>query len=145
MDKITFGRLQDNDIVFNNDSVSRHHGYLLIDGSKAYVVDNDSLNGILVNGRRIQSKELLSQGDTVIVAGLYKLDWQKYCRIDAAATVRNDQIRNTPSEPKPANNTEKQRPKWVTTFLSTAGKIIITLITTIITMVAMAWVTSMFR
>lgn len=145
MDKITFGRLQDNDIVFNNDSVSRHHGYLLIDGSKAYVVDNDSLNGIFVNGRRIQKKELLSPGDTVLIANMVKLDWQKYCRIDAAATVRNDQIRYTPSEPKPANNTEKQRPKWVNTFLSTAGKIIITLITTIITMVAMAWVTSMFR
>ena len=145
MDKITFGRLQDNDIVFNNDSVSRHHGYLLIESSKVYVVDNDSLNGIFVNGRRIQNKELLSPGDSVIVANMFKLDWQKYCKVDTGATIRNDQVRYTPAEPKSTNNSEKQRPKWVDTFLKSAGKIITTLITSIATIAVAAWVSSLFR
>ena len=83
MKKITFGRLQDNDIIFDDQSVSRHHGYLLVDGSKVYVVDNDSLNGIFVNGKRIKDKMLLSYGDKVLVANLFKLDWQRYSGADA--------------------------------------------------------------
>ena len=60
MNKISFGRSDDNDIVIKEKEVSRQHGYLLVDGSIVYVVDDNSLNGVYVNGIRIKDKTLLS-------------------------------------------------------------------------------------
>ena len=68
MSKITFGRSKDCDIVFDENIVSRQHGYLLITGNKVFIVDNNSKNGIYVNGERITGRALLSYGDEVMIA-----------------------------------------------------------------------------
>ncbi|HOW61659.1 MAG TPA: FHA domain-containing protein [Candidatus Contendobacter sp.] len=59
------GRGRDNDLCFNNDSVSSHHAeiYHLPDGT-FQICDLDSTNGTWVNGRRIQS-QVLNHGDVV--------------------------------------------------------------------------------
>jgi predicted component of type VI protein secretion system len=90
MSKITFGRSQDCDIVFDEKIVSRQHGYLLIMGSKVYVVDNNSKNGIYVNGERITGKAQLSYGDEVLVAKRVPLDWEDYVDIDSDETILSD-------------------------------------------------------
>lgn len=82
MEKITFGRSQDCDIVFDDKIVSRYHGYLLIKEDKVYVVDNNSLNGVYVNGKRIQGKALLSSQDKVMISKKLVFDWQDYVNID---------------------------------------------------------------
>ena len=87
MSKITFGRSQDCDIVFDEKIVSRQHGYLLIMGSKVYVVDENSKNGIYVNGRRITDRALLSEGDEVMIARKVPLDWEDYVDIDSDETI----------------------------------------------------------
>lgn len=91
MDKITFGRAEDCDIVIEDKYkiVSRYHGYLLIAGHKVYIVDDNSKNGIQVNGKRINGKALLSPGDSVKIANKYSLDWQDYVEIDSDETIRN--------------------------------------------------------
>lgn len=87
MSKITFGRSKDCDIVFDEKIVSRKHGYLLIMGSKVYVVDENSKNGIYVNGRRITDRALLSEGDEVMIARKVPLDWEDYVDIDSDETI----------------------------------------------------------
>lgn len=59
------GRLPDNDLCFENDSVSGHHAeiYHLPDGS-FQICDLGSTNGTWVNGRRIQN-QILNNGDIV--------------------------------------------------------------------------------
>ncbi|HOB60672.1 MAG TPA: FHA domain-containing protein [Candidatus Competibacteraceae bacterium] len=59
------GRAPDNDISFDNDSVSGYHAevYHLPDGT-FQLCDLDSTNGAWVNGKRIHS-QILSNGDVV--------------------------------------------------------------------------------
>lgn len=59
------GRGSDNDLSFNNDSVSRHHAEILCkrDGTFS-VTDLDSGNGVLVNGQEI-SQQAIREGDVI--------------------------------------------------------------------------------
>ncbi len=57
------GRNQDNDIVLNNDRVSRYHAEIVRDGQIMKVVDNHSRNGVWVNGKRIKTSEEIRPGD----------------------------------------------------------------------------------
>lgn len=150
MEKITFGRLSDNDIVFDDQSVSRHHGYILVEGNKVYVVDNDSLNGIFVNGQRIQGKALLSNGDVVMVAKLFKLNWKKYCPVDTEATIRNNQ--DTPrvsytSQPKAKDSASKdnKNEEWKKSFMQGAGRILKYILTMVISVAVMALINKWLR
>ena len=160
MKKITFGRSGDNDIVFDNDSVSRHHGYLLVDGKKVSIVDDNSLNGIFVNGMRITDKALLSPGDKVVVAKLYKLDWQRYCNIEAEKTIPSSQsatsIHESPNRihsnrnavegvPNKIHRDEEKKSDWKKSFLNSAGKILKYIVSTVITLVVMALINKWLR
>lgn len=82
MEKITFGRATDCDIVFDEDKVSRHHGYLLVSDGKVYVFDTDSTNGIFVNGQRIHERAMLSPGDKVILAKKIPFKWENYVSLE---------------------------------------------------------------
>jgi len=167
MKKVTFGRSQDNDIIIDDKSVSRHHGYLLVDGSKVYVVDDNSLNGIYVNGKRITDKLLLSYRDNVLVAKLFKLDWQRYTNDDVDRTVRNNVTARTSSSayeshdqsrsnrqvlndtPRKKNEAayqaEEKKSDWKKSFLSSAGKIFKYIISTVVTLVVMALINKWLR
>ena len=62
-EEITFGRAKDNDIVINSSLVSAHHGKFMLSGALA-VIDNNSTNGLFVNGD--STKEfVLSDGDII--------------------------------------------------------------------------------
>lgn len=56
-----------NDIILNSPTVSRYHGSLRIKGSKAFIRDNGSKNGILLNGVRIDpGKDVrINKGDSI--------------------------------------------------------------------------------
>ena len=61
--EITFGRAKDNDIVIESNIVSGHHGkFVLTEGLK--VVDNQSTNGLFINGTETL-ESTLSDGDTI--------------------------------------------------------------------------------
>ena len=62
-EEVTFGRASSNDIVIDENIVSGHHGkFVLTDGLK--IVDNNSTNGLFINGQ--SSKEFnLSDGDSI--------------------------------------------------------------------------------
>ncbi len=59
------GRRPDNDIVLDDDDVSRYHA-VVIDTEGSFVVsDLRSTNGVLVQGRRIRSSATLADGDQI--------------------------------------------------------------------------------
>ena len=69
MNLIKIGKAPTNDIVIDNEFVSRSHATLQIDGSKVFIIDNNSTNGTTVNGMRIKANEPvpLNPGDQVAV------------------------------------------------------------------------------
>lgn len=87
MKKITFGRSKDCDIIFNDQTVTRNHGYLLIDNNKVYLIDDNSRNGTFVNGKQIKGKVQLSTGDEVLLAKKFRLNWKQYVNIDNDETI----------------------------------------------------------
>jgi pSer/pThr/pTyr-binding forkhead associated (FHA) protein len=77
VDKPVFkiGRAPDNDIVIDNLAVSRIHSVIEEDKGQHYVRDCDSLNGTVVNGRRI-GRALLSDGDQIQI-GKHKIVFRR--------------------------------------------------------------------
>lgn len=61
---ITFGREDDNDITIASDIVSRHHGHFTLKDGRCYITDDNSTNGIYVNGLPVKQVEL-KDGDTI--------------------------------------------------------------------------------
>jgi pSer/pThr/pTyr-binding forkhead associated (FHA) protein len=65
---ISIGREEDNDIWLDDETSSRYHAELAWDAEQVYITDCDSLNGVLLNGRRIcgtlviKSRDLLEIG-----------------------------------------------------------------------------------
>ncbi|MFZ1161260.1 BTAD domain-containing putative transcriptional regulator [Mycobacterium sp.] len=63
------GRLPDNDIVLDDENVSRYHA-VIIDASGSFVIsDLRSTNGVLLHGRRIRGSATLADGDQIRIGG----------------------------------------------------------------------------
>jgi pSer/pThr/pTyr-binding forkhead associated (FHA) protein len=60
---VTIGRGEDNDIWLDDDLSSRYHSELAWDDGLVYITDCDSLNGVLLNGRRIRGSTRIEAGD----------------------------------------------------------------------------------
>ncbi len=60
---ISIGREEDNDIWLDDDTSSRYHAELAWDAGQVYITDCDSLNGVLLNGRRIRGTLVIKSGD----------------------------------------------------------------------------------
>lgn len=61
----TIGRSSNNDLTFNNLSLSRHHAKILHDGEKWSLEDSGSRNGTFLNGIRLNQNSLLKHGDVI--------------------------------------------------------------------------------
>jgi pSer/pThr/pTyr-binding forkhead associated (FHA) protein len=64
--RISVGRTQDNDIILDNKAVSRKHALIEFDEKSALVIDNESLNGVFVNSRKV-SEEVLKDNDKITI------------------------------------------------------------------------------
>jgi pSer/pThr/pTyr-binding forkhead associated (FHA) protein len=61
------GRLADNDLVLRDPSVSRHHAEIRRQRDGSFqVLDLDSMNGLLVNGKKVR-ENALADGDSLEV------------------------------------------------------------------------------
>lgn len=60
---ITIGRGEDNDIWLDDDLASRYHAELAWDNGDVYITDCGSLNGVLLNGRRIRGSSHIEAGE----------------------------------------------------------------------------------
>ncbi|NIM96586.1 MAG: FHA domain-containing protein [candidate division Zixibacteria bacterium] len=64
--RISIGRTADNDIVLDNKAVSRKHALIEFDQDSALIIDNESLNGVFVNNRKV-SEEVLKDNDQITI------------------------------------------------------------------------------
>ncbi len=63
---IRLGRKKDNDIRIHGPEVSRYHAEITMQDNTATIKDNNSANGTLINGERIDEKELID-GDIITI------------------------------------------------------------------------------
>lgn len=66
----TFGRQIGNDIVFQEEFLSRFHAEILHEDDKYILVDKDSTSGTFVNGAKID-RCVLNSGDLIALANIY--------------------------------------------------------------------------
>ena len=74
---LTVGRAEDNDIVIQEDGVSRYHARLLYEGGSLWLQDAGSRNGVFVNGNRVTDHRALRAEDVIQVAEhTFAVRWQ---------------------------------------------------------------------
>ncbi len=67
--KITLGRHFENDIVFHEEFLSRHHAEIIYEDGKYILYDKNSTSGTFVNGKRVE-KCFLNSGDLISFANI---------------------------------------------------------------------------
>ena len=72
---IHIGRAEDNQIIVAKQTVNKYHARIIIENEKAYLEDNNSLNGTYVNGQKISEKILLNTDDKISLADNISIDW----------------------------------------------------------------------
>lgn len=72
---ISIGRGPENDIVIDGASVSRHHALMIESGGSYWIQDNNSANGVFVNGERVTSLEVFPS-DRITLGTNNELNWQ---------------------------------------------------------------------
>jgi pSer/pThr/pTyr-binding forkhead associated (FHA) protein len=60
------GRSPAADIVLDDASISRRHAVIVHRGGRCLILDDRSLNGVLVNGHRV-GEAVLSDGDSIVI------------------------------------------------------------------------------
>jgi hypothetical protein len=63
--KVNVGRSQDNQIIVDHPTVSRHHAWIKAEGEQFTVFDVGSANGTYVNDEQVVDPHLLANGDVV--------------------------------------------------------------------------------
>ncbi|MCW2664717.1 MAG: Regulator [Mycobacterium sp.] len=63
------GRLSDNDVVLDDDTVSRHHAVIVDTGNSFVITDLQSANGVDVVGQRVRTSAMLADGDRICICG----------------------------------------------------------------------------
>ena len=69
-DRVILGRHPDCDVVLDAAAVSRQHAQILEENGQYYVEDLHSRNGTFVNGRLIQGRQVLEDGDRLKICDL---------------------------------------------------------------------------
>lgn len=106
MRELKIGRLPSNDIIVNDNSVSREHATLIISDNEYTVRDLNSSNGTYVNGMRINGVSKLRRND-ILKVGSSLVPWMNYLSMNGIDYKTNvsqptsSQVESpTPSRPK---------------------------------------------
>lgn len=79
---VSLGREEDNEVWLDDDTISRYHAELAWEKNQVYVTDCDSLNGVILNGRRIRASMPVRHGDELEIGGHHFV--LKYARAQIA-------------------------------------------------------------
>lgn len=119
---LTIGRGKENDIVLNNNTVSKEHAILLIDENGIlFIKDIGSTNGTFVNDVKISAKYALQKNDKVVL-GNYVFNWQeaildlKENSEQKLPVIEEPVASNEPEKNTPIQTTKKNR-KWANVLL----------------------------
>ena len=105
MRELTIGRLPHNDIVIDDQSVSRSHATLIINGGEYSIRDMGSSNGTFINGMRINGLSNLKEND-ILKVGNELVPWMNYITMsgsndDHVAPIQNHNKQNEGQEKLP--------------------------------------------
>jgi type II secretory pathway predicted ATPase ExeA len=100
-EKIMIGRYEDNDLVLNDEQVSRYHAHVTISGDEAILSDLNSSNGTFINMKKINQKKLVE--GAIINIGNYMLEFFKN-DIRGGNQPKNDNIVRYPVKNKMNKN-----------------------------------------
>ncbi|MGN0436255.1 MAG: FHA domain-containing protein [Wujia sp.] len=64
---ITIGRDRNNDICLDHVSVSHKHAIISRQGNDFVLTDNNSTNGVLINGKRVNKRQKLKEQDVIVI------------------------------------------------------------------------------
>lgn len=111
---VSLGREEDNEVWLDDDTISRYHAELAWEKGQVYITDNESLNGVLLNGRRIRTSLPVKNGDLLEIGAhqfLMKyaqqpvssddLDDPLLPQLRRAALNRNSSDNHAPMQEKP--------------------------------------------
>jgi pSer/pThr/pTyr-binding forkhead associated (FHA) protein len=87
---VTIGREEDNDIWLDDDLASRHHAELIWEQGRVLVVDNNSLNGVILNARRIRNSAIVEHG-ALLEVGSHRFLFE-YATPPTIAGVQDDPL-----------------------------------------------------
>jgi pSer/pThr/pTyr-binding forkhead associated (FHA) protein len=74
---LKIGRSADNDIVLEDDGVSRFHASLIMDNGTLWLRDAGSRNGLFVNGQRVTDHRAMKVGDELTISEhTFAIRWQ---------------------------------------------------------------------
>ena len=92
--RLTIGRVQGNDIVLKDMTVSRLHATIAVKGRSLFVLDQGSKNGTIVNATKVTSAELYD-GDVVRIGKNYTLRVSALTPDGREATLTAEHSRKT--------------------------------------------------
>ena len=117
---VTIGRGSANDLVLDDESVSRFHAVLKQEKNGGVLVaDRGSTNGVVVNGKPISTETALGHGDVVKV-GIYELKFEStdvgtmvIRKAEIPSTLRDVWKARAPGWVRtPSNRRPGPRPSW---------------------------------
>ena len=89
----TFGRHLENDIVFHEDFLSRHHAEIVLEDGKYILYDKDSTSGTHVNGKKIE-RCVLNSGDLISLANIHIMFVNNNAKITVKSTGTTQSLHN---------------------------------------------------
>ncbi|MGE5374864.1 MAG: FHA domain-containing protein [Bacteroidota bacterium] len=90
----TLGRQIGNDIVFQEEFLSRFHAEIIHENGKYILVDKDSTSGTYVNGRKID-RCVLNSGDLIALANIFIMFVNNNPRIVGKSMGTTQSLRQT--------------------------------------------------
>lgn len=87
---ITVGRDDGCNIVLPHISVSKCHAKIVKENGKHYIIDNESTNGVILNGKRITQKEQLHEKDVIVITNskmIFTSKFISFCCFKKGITV----------------------------------------------------------
>jgi pSer/pThr/pTyr-binding forkhead associated (FHA) protein len=93
------GRQLDNDIVFQEESVSRNHAEIRLEDDKYILYDQQSTSGTYVNGFRIE-RCVLNSGDLISLATTQFMFVNNNPKIASRSAIKTRTLALPPDEPK---------------------------------------------
>lgn len=96
----TLGRQFENDIVFQEEFLSRFHAELVHENDKYVLYDKDSTSGTFVNGRKVD-RCVLNSGDLISLANIYIMFVNNNPKIAGKSTGTTQSLRKNGLSPQP--------------------------------------------
>jgi pSer/pThr/pTyr-binding forkhead associated (FHA) protein len=107
--RITLGRAETNDVVLADPRVSRAHAAITVDHAFVAIEDLSSMNGVFVNGRKVEH-EVLASGDLLTLGNCrirFVSQQQDYLQVEAEGVSSIPGLRMPASDTQTSKDTKK--------------------------------------